>query len=350
MNTRRAISQVAAIVILVVIVIGAVAGGLYYYLIYTQSSSSNSTNTIRIGTTFGAADTSDVPSVYAMTVLMKQMGYTVNYVVFTGQQAAVAALLNGEVDVLQSSPVGPVAASQKNTSIVAFGAAESATDEIMVCTSNVTSMAQLATSHATVAVTSFTDSSYYYPYVWLSQNGYNPNNVNWVFVPGAAGRGAALLSGKIPCGATDVGSTVILLAQPGNKFHIVATLASLIPTIPLNLLFTTKPYLNSHQAALIALLEAGINANRWAQTQSNYVGFAPSVIGSQLNSTQLTSAYNILITLGIFNRNSPFNSTIANTIAQIMGQFKLGGVTSTPDPSTWANYSLYQQAIAKTGS
>ncbi|HZW56131.1 MAG TPA: PhnD/SsuA/transferrin family substrate-binding protein [Nitrososphaerales archaeon] len=348
-NSKAAIARITAVVVIIIVVAAAVVGGLSYYYL-SANSASHANPIIRIGTTFGAADTSDVPSVYAMTVLLKSYGYTANYIVFTGQQAAIAALLSGEIDVLQSSPVGPIAAAQKNTNIVAFGSAEDASDEILVCTSNVTSMAQLATQHATVAVTSFTDSSYYYPYVWLSENGYDPNNVNWVFVPGAAGRGAALLSGKIPCGATDVGSTVILLAQPGNKFHIVATLASLIPSIPLNALFTTQSYLGSHHDALVALLEAYINANRWAQNKQDYLNFAPSVIGSQLTPAQLSSAYDILITLNIWNRDQPWNSTITNTIANIMGQFKLGGVTSTPAASSWSTLSLYQEAIGKTGT
>jgi hypothetical protein len=336
------------VVIFVVILAVAVAGAVYYY---STTVTPPPSLTIRIGTTFGAADTSDIPSVYAGTVLMKQAGYTVNYVILTGQQAGLAALLTGEIDVFQSSPIGPVAAYAKgNPNIVAFGAAEDASDELMVCTSNVTSVPQFATQHVTVAVTSFTDSSYYYPYVWLKQNGYDPTQVNWVFVPGAAGRGAALLSGRIPCGATDPGSTVVLLSQPGNKFHVVATLASELPTMPLNLLFTTRAYLASHRDALVALLIADISGNRWAQNKQAYLQFAPTVIGSQLSPDDVSKAYDILVTLGIWNVNSVWNATVGNTIANLMGQFKLGGVTSTPDPAGWADYSLYQQAIGQVGT
>jgi ABC-type nitrate/sulfonate/bicarbonate transport system substrate-binding protein len=333
-----------AIIIIVVVGVASTAS----YLVLT-SGTKPSTPVIRIGTTFGAADTSDVPSVYAMTKSLEQFGYSANYVIFTGQQAGIAALLSGEIDVLQSSPIGPVAAAVKNTNIVAIGAAEDASDEILVCTGNITSMGQLATDHVTVGITSFTDSSYYYPYVWLQEHGYDPKAVNWVFVPGAAGRGAALLSGRIPCGATDVGSTIILLSQPNNKFTIVATLASLIPTIPLNLLFTTKSFLNSHRAELVSLIKAYITGNRWAQSKQAYLGFAPSVIGATLNSTELSKAYDILMTVGIWNPNQPWNSTIADTISNIMGTFKLGGVTSAPNPSAWADYSLYQEAITSLG-
>jgi ABC-type nitrate/sulfonate/bicarbonate transport system substrate-binding protein len=341
----RGISRITLSIIILVIVALAGVSGLYLAL---TPSASQALPVIRVGTTYGAADSSDVPSVYAMTVLLKQMGYTVDYTIFTGQSAAVAALTTGEIDVLQSSPIGPIAATAKGASIFAFGAAEDATDEIMVCTSNITSMAQLVHENVTVAVTSFTDSSYYYPVVYLTQQGLNPNDVHWVFVPGAAGRGAALLAGSIPCGATDVGSTLKLLAVPGDKFHVLMPLADMLPTFPLNLLFTTNNYAQSHSAELVALLEAYINANRWAQSESAYVSYAPTVIGATLTTSQIQQAWNTTIGFNMWNVNQPFNTSITSTISNVMGEFKLGGVTSAP--TNWYNFSYYQQALAKVGS
>jgi ABC-type nitrate/sulfonate/bicarbonate transport system substrate-binding protein len=339
--------MVAAIVVVVVIVVAAVGYGVYYF----TTSSSSSTPVIRVGTTFGAADTSDVPTVYALTVALKNYGYQSNLNIFTGQQAASAALLSNEVDVVASSPAAFVALSLKNPNIVAIAPSENAIDEILICNkaSNITSVSQLVQVHQLTAITSFTDSSYYYIYVWLQQHGYNASQVNWTFVPGAAGRGAALLSGKIPCGATDVGDTVILTSQPNNAFHIVAPLATLIPNVPLSVYFTTKQYLATHQAELLALVKAQIQANRWAQDQNSYTSFAPSVIGSQLNSTQLSKAYGVLHSIGIFDPNDSWNSTIAAKISNIVGTFHLAGAQTMPDPSNWTDFTIYNQAISQLG-
>ncbi|MGI0080169.1 MAG: hypothetical protein ACRECH_11145, partial [Nitrososphaerales archaeon] len=194
---------------------------------------------------------------------------------------------------------------------------------------------------------SLTDVSYFVPTVYLDQNGYNSSDVNWQVIPGAAGRGVALLSGKIPCGATDVTSTLILTGQPGNKFHIVATLAALEPNFPFQMYYTTKAYFLAHTDICLALLKANLIAYRWAQTKSNYMAFAPSIVGASINNTVLSQSYDLLKSTGIWNPNLPWNITIANTIANITATFHL--VTQYAPPANWANFTLYNQAITAEG-
>lgn len=345
-----AIAKTSVIAVIVVIIVAAVASA-YVYTSSTQNTNT-STQAVAVGLEIGAADASDVPEMHALTVDLPTLGYTSNPVIFTGPQVLAAALLSGGVDIASGSPSEVANLASKGQSIVDFGVSYAVADEIMVCTSNVTTMGQLATDHVTVGMTSLTDVSYFVPDVYLAQNGYNPNNVNWQVVPGAAGRGAALLSGKIPCGATDVTSTLILLAQPGSKFHIVATLASLEPNFPFQMYYTTKAYYDAHCTSAtnnicLALLKANLIAYRWAQTKSNYLAFGPSVVGSSINSSILSSSYDLLKQTGIWNPNLPWNITIANTIANITATYKL--VTAYAPPSSWANFTLYNMAIQAEG-
>jgi ABC-type nitrate/sulfonate/bicarbonate transport system substrate-binding protein len=243
-----AISRALAIIVVVVII---VAAAVAVYLLYpTITGTTTQTGTVAIALEIGAADASDVPQIYAMTHYLPQFGYTANLNIFTGQSAADAALISGSAQVLLGVANEGPALSSKGVDILTFGTAYSETDEILVCTGNITSMGQLAQQHVTVGMTSLTDISYVVPDVYLATHGYNASSVNWIIVPGAAGRGAALLSGKIPCGATDVTSTLELLAQPNNKFHILATLASLEPQFPFIMWMTTKSFFSSHQSLL----------------------------------------------------------------------------------------------------
>jgi hypothetical protein len=343
------LSRLWAVVIVVIVVVAVAGGGAYYYL-SSVSAPSQTKPIIRVGTTFGIADSSDVPAMYALTVVLPTLGYTANVNVFTGQTATSAALLSGEIDVVHSSPAAFVALSLKtNGGIVAFGNAESANDAIMVCTANVTSWNQIISTHTVVAVTSFTDSSYYFPYVWLKNNGYNPDAVNWQFVPGAGARGAALLSGKIPCGSTDVGSTIKLLQTPGNKWHVLADLASMIPGFPLSVLFTTRDYFNTHRDAIVAVDKAYTLAARWADNKQNWLSFAPSIMGSQIDLSYYSQVYDTQISLGEWYPNGPWNSTIGTTIANVLYQFKLAGITTFPDPSTWADFTVHAQVLSDIG-
>jgi hypothetical protein len=345
-----AIGKLNVVAVIVVIVFAAVASA-YVYSTSTQNTTSVS-KVVSVGLEIGAADASDVPEMYALTNELPTLGYTSNPQIFTGPQVLAAALLSGGVDIASGSPSEVANLASKGQSIVDFGVSYQVADEIMVCTNNVTSMGQLATDHVTVGMTSLTDVSYFVPAVYLDQNGYDASAVNWQVVPGAAGRGAALLSGKIPCGATDVTSTLILEQQSGN-FRIVATLASLEPNFPFQMYYTTKAYYDAHcmsatNNVCLALLKANLLAYRWAQTKSNYMSFAPSVVGASINTTTLSSSYDLLKQTGIWNPNLPWNITIANTIANITATYKL--VTSYAPPSTWANFTLYNLAIQAEGS
>ncbi len=350
----RAISKVAASVTIVVVIAAAVLAG-YFALSMNAKTSSGNNNTISVGLEIGAADASDVPMMYSLTNELPNYGYHANVNIFTGPSTTAAAVLAGTINFGVDSPPEVVNLAAQGQKIVAFGVGYQESDEILVCNTNITSLPQLAQNHITVGMTSLTDGSYYVPAYWLSQNGYNPSSVNWIVVPGAAGRGAALLSGKIPCGATDVTSTLTLLAQPNNPFHIVAYLASLMPAFPFEMWWTTASYYNSHctsttpsQNQCMALLEANMAGYRWAQTKSNYLGYAPSVVGSSINSTLLSGSYDILSKVGIWNPNLPWNTTIATTVANVSASYHL--VAGYANPNTWANYTIYQMALAAIGT
>lgn len=339
----KAVTNVLAIVIVTIVVAAAIGVGLYAFYALNQRQSSN---VISIGDDAGVFDASDIADVYAMTVALKQFGYTANVAVFTGPTPTADALLAGTVNIANSEPTAVVDLAAKGERVVAFGVGDPASDEIMICTKNITSIAQLATQNVTVGMTSLTDGSYYIPAVWLASHGYNPSDVNWVTIPGAASRGAALLAGKIPCGATDVASSIILLGQPNNEFHIVASLATLVAGLPFTLWYTTQSYFTSHQSAILALLKAYVVAYRWVQNKQNYMSFAPSVLGSQINTTTLSASYDTLVRIGYYVPDAPWNQTIATLIANVSTTYLSESYVS---PSTWTDFSLYQQALLAEG-
>ncbi len=345
MFSSRALSKVQGVIIVIVVVSAAAAGGYYNY-IYSKPPATGEVITVASG--FGVADSSDIPSIYAMTVAIKQYGYTVKHLNFTGSQAALAALISGQADVLTTGSPPVLGAISKNQSLVAFGAGESAQDLILECAGNITSAAQMVNQKASVAVTSFGDTSYYPIAVWLNSQGINRDSVNWVTIAGSAGRLAALLSGKVQCAGVDVGGSLVLASQ-GSKFHILSHYAAMLPKgFPLDVLFTTRQYFNAHQGAMLALVKAWIVANRWAQNKQNFISFATPQL-QNLNAAQISQSYDILMTQGVFDPNCTWNVDIATAIANVMVTYKLNGVTVFLSPSSWADFNLYQQAISQLG-
>jgi hypothetical protein len=341
--SHRGLTRTVASIIVIVLVVVAGAGAYFFFY------SSKPLVTIRVGTTVSTPDPSDVPQWHAYLVDMKTLGYNVSLTTFTGQQAATAALLSGQIDAVQSSPAALLALIGQGSPILAVGVTIDAPDAVMETTANITTMDQLATQHVTVGITSLTDSSYYFPAIWLSAHGYNVNSVNWVIVPGAAGRTAALLSGKIPAGAIDVAGSLKVESQPGNHFHTLAYLSQLVPGFPQNLLFTTTTYYNSHQAELLALDKAMIMGHRWAQNKNAYMTYAQTVVSSTVTTDVLSATYDKLKQLGLWDVDCTWNVGIANSLATNFAKYQISGITSPPDPAVWAKFDLYQQALSQLG-
>ncbi len=369
-SRRPGISTIAAVAIIIVVLI---VGGVTFYEVGLSAAGSGktvtvtttssltgaptttttttpvTTETMRVGTTVSTPDPSDVPQWHGYLVDAPSLGLSITLSTFTGQQAAVSALLSGQIDGLQSSPAALLSLVTQGVPIIAIGVSIDAPDALMVSTTNITSMGQLATQHITVGITSLTDSSYYFPAINLSAQGYNITDVNWVIVPGASGRTAALIAGKIPVGAVDVAGWLQIQAAAPGQFHPLAYLSQLVAGFPQNLMFVTQTYFQSHQATLVKLMEALIMGHRWAQNKTNYMAYAPSIVGSTVNSTFLSESYDQLLSLGLWDTNNTWNVGIANLLANDFATYKISGITSAPNATIWADFTIYQQALNALG-
>ncbi len=359
----KAITKMASAIIVIVVVIVAAVGGYYAYTTYyatssTTSSSSLSGPPITIATGFGAPDYSDVASVYAIPVEAQHFGIPMQEQIYTGPGPALAALLSGHADILDVGSPAVLAAIAKGgnaSNIIAFASGESAQDLNLVCQGNVTSVAQLVASstpsqNPTIGVTTLGDTSQYPIAVWLTNLGYNPNSANWQIVAGSAARLAELLSSKITCGGVDIGGTLLLLSRPGNKYHLLEPFAAMLPKgLPLEVLFTTTSYFNSHKAQLQAVVESFIASNRYFQNQQNYLVYAPTIV-QNVNQSSFLPAYNVILQQDIFDPNAPLTQAIASTRANLSAIYHINGVTSYMQPSVWADFTVYQAALAALGN
>jgi ABC-type nitrate/sulfonate/bicarbonate transport system substrate-binding protein len=356
MLNAKAITKMASAIIVIVVVVIAAAGGYYAYVTYY--SSSNSSAPVTIATAFGAPDYSDVASVYAIKVEAPHYGVNMTEQIYTGTATALAALLANQADILDTGAPAVLAAILKGgngSNIIAFGAGESAQDLNLVCEGNITSASQLVASstpsqNPPIGVTTLGDTSQYPIAVWLTNLGYNPNNANWQIVAGSAARLAELLSNKITCGGVDIGGTLLLLSQPGHKYHLLASYASMLPKgLPLEVLFTTKAFLASHKTQLEGVIKAFMASNRYFQNEQNYLNYAPTIV-QNVNQSSFAPAYNVVLQQDIFDPNAPWTTSIASAIANLSATYKINGVNTYMDPSTWADFTVYQAALSSMGT
>ena len=342
MAAHRAIGPaVTAVAIIVIIVISGGAG------FFTATGAIQTKETINVGLAIGAADASDIPELYALNVNLPTYGYNVVTTIVGDETDTISALLSGQIQVAALAPFAPVILDGKGQNLVIFGDMQASPDEYMVCANNITTMQQIIQTHALTSYATKIDQTYLMPLYWLIQNGYNATSINWTSVHGAANRGAALLAGKTVCGSTDTSSTAILLSQPHSSFHVVMSLGQMDPTLPFNVWVTTNSYFQSHQPELTNLMISYLNALRWAQTKSNFMAYAPSLIGTQITSTLLSESYDKLLGTGIWNPNAPWNATIATSLSQQMYEFNL---TSSAIPtSQFANFAVTNAALQSVG-
>ena len=351
----KALTRTASAIIVVVIVVIAAAGGYYAY---TTLYAPTSTTTVTIATAFGAPDYSDVASVYAITKEGPTYGVNMSEQIYTGTSTALAALMAGKADVLDTGAPAVLSAILKGgnaSNIIAFGAGESAQDLNLVCQGNITSINQLVasstpTNNPTIGVTTLGDTSQYPIAVWLTNNHFNPSNANWVTVAGSAARLAELLSGKIQCGGVDIGGTLLLLSQPGHKYHLLQSFAAMLPKgLPLEVLFTTKAFLASHKTQLEGIVKSFMAANRYFQNEQNYLNYAPTIV-QNVNASSFAPAYSVILQQNIFDPNAPWNPTIASSIANLSATYKINGVTTFMQPSTWADFTVYNASLSSLGT
>lgn len=342
MAKRRGIAPaVAAVAIIVVIAISGVAG------YFTGTNAIPKKETINVGLAIGAADASDIPELYALNVNLPKYGYNVVTTIVADETDTISALIAGEIQVAALAPFAPVILDGQGQHLVIFGDMQASPDEYMVCNDNITTMQQIIQTHALTSYATKIDQTYLMPVYWLLQNGYNASSINWTSIHGAANRGAALLAGRTVCGSTDTSSTAILLSQPHSSFHVVMSLGQMDPNLPFNVWVTTQSYFQSHQVELTNLMISYLNALRWAQVKTNFMSYAPSLIGTQISSSLLSESYDKLLGTGIWNPNSPWNATIATSLSQQMFLFNL---TSTAIPiNQFADFSISTAALNSVG-
>ncbi|MDE1858094.1 MAG: hypothetical protein KGI26_03390 [Thaumarchaeota archaeon] len=303
--------------------------------------------TINVGLAIGAADASDVPEIHALSVDLPAYGYNVVTTIVGDETDTISALISGQIQVAGLAPFAPVILNAQGQNLVIFGVMQAAPDEYMVCANGITTMQQIIQTQALTAYATRIDQTYIMPAWWLLQNGYNQSSINWTSIHGAANRGAALLAGKVTCASTDTSSTITLLSQPNNAFHVVMSLGQMDPSLPFNVWVTTQSYLAGHQTELTNMMEAYLKALHWAQNKADYMAYAPTIVGTQVSATELSQAYDKLLGTGIWNPNAPWTSSIATSLAQQMYTFNL---TSSAMPTNqFANFAIYNAAIQSVG-
>jgi NitT/TauT family transport system substrate-binding protein len=138
----------------------------------------------------------------------------------------------------------------------------------MVAAADIEECADLAgRSVGVFAVGSFNDAIVRY-YIGANCPG---TEVNMLALGDSTARAAAMLAGNLDSSPLEVGDTVPLLAEAGDRFHVLTTFAESLPELRPAALVANSDWLAANQETAQALLKALVTQNRRIASEDGYL-------------------------------------------------------------------------------
>ena len=253
-----------------------VAAGLLTYGAGIPSANATSTHTVGI-VLGGGTDFSDASLYYAIH-LLKTEGITVNLNNLADPASALDAVISGQSNIYLGDPMeAAVAVGNGGAKIEYVGTVEQTTDYVVLSLPKFNlknlSGATLATAGPGTAGAIIANTAF-------AKIGINPSSLNDVTVGGTSARVTAILSGQVDLAPALAPSAVAAVAT--GKVKILLNAGTVLGSYLQEGLIASDSYVHSNSAVVQDVVNAFLNASRWALSKSHESQFLSVANANQL--------------------------------------------------------------------
>ena len=337
MLRRRARPFASALILAVVFLVEMPAG----------DSSAGPARVLRVGSI--APRLASLPEFVAADFLAKH-GYRVDWKHFQSDGAIVQAMAGRALDFAIATPIGAVHANEQGDQVRMLTVAWATLDWVFVSRQGIASIRDL--SGKTVAISSPGSPTDVLFRRLLSTRNLTPDSLHVTLARvGATGaRAAALESGRADAAWLGYDYAYPLIKR--GDFHVLENIsvARAVPGFLTAVWMANLAYVNAHRDTASLVVEAQIEANRWAHNKLAFEAEATrtTVPGIQgLARDVIEWAYNHYIQDGVFPVNGGLSAGTLGTTFEIAKE--TGDITRIPAPDEVALFQLQEDVLARIG-
>ena len=170
----------------------------------------------------------------------------------------------------------------------------------IVTVSGITECAQLAgRSVGVFAVGSFNDASVR---AYIAQN-CPGTEVNMLVLGDSTARAAAMLAGNLDSSPLEIGDAVPLLIEGGDRFHVLADLATSLPQLRPSAMVVNSDFLTANAGTVRALIKAHLLQNRKVADDPAYLKSLILKYVPAIDQTNLDAVVEAFKAAGVFDPN-----------------------------------------------
>lgn len=346
----------ASMVIAVVIIVAVVAGGFYAVSLGTLGPTPKTTTTSGLSgytnVTFGFAgppDVTDTPGFMFWQNFAHQVGLNLNVQYFEGDSTVAEALVAGSIQVAEGGFQSTLLADQSegNASgsypFLIFSNYEAVNDYALVVQNSIQNFSQLAGKP--VATSGPGSSSNLFCNLLEQKNGLSGSQINCAPIGGGGARYRALIAGQVVGDIAEPFQVVSAVAT--GKYHIIATVPQLYPSIMFSVLYTSRAYANANPTVITKMTEAILLADRWAQNETQWVAKEQEEFPGT-NVTIASTAWKIWAAMGLWQPNGGL--TIQNVIDSENFLLSAHNINTYLNPKYFVDVSYLANAIGTLGT
>ena len=290
-----------------------------------------------------------LPEFVAADFLAKH-GYRVDWKHFQSDGAIVQAMAGRALDFAIATPIGAVHANEQGDQVRMLTVAWATLDWVFVSRQGIASIRDL--SGKTVAISSPGSPTDVLFRRLLSTRNLTPDSLHVTLARvGATGaRAAALESGRADAAWLGYDYAYPLIKR--GDFHVLENIsvARAVPGFLTAVWMANLAYVNAHRDTATLVVEAQIEANRWAHNKLAFEAEATrtTVPGIQgLPRDVIEWAYNHYIQDGVFPVNGGLSAGALGTTFEIAKE--TGDITRIPAPDEVALFQLQEDVLARIG-
>ncbi|MDA4128806.1 MAG: ABC transporter substrate-binding protein [Thaumarchaeota archaeon] len=322
---RRALTRVASVIVAVIIVVAVAAGGYYVVSLGTKTTPPVTTTTgpqSLTNVTFGFAgppDITDTPGFMFWQTFAHQEGINLNVQYFDGDASVAEALVAGSIQVAEGGFQSTLLADESsgNSSgsypFLIFSNYEAINDYALIVSNSITSFSQLAGQP--IATSGPGSSSNLFCKLLLAAHGITGSQANCAPIGGGGARYRALIAGQVVGDIAEPFQIVSGVAT--GKYHIIATVPQLFPTIMFSVLYTSRTYAQANPTVITKITAAILLADRWAQNETQWIA-KEQVEFPGTNVTIASTAWKIWAAMGLWQPNGGLSETSVSTSEQFL--------------------------------
>jgi NitT/TauT family transport system substrate-binding protein len=194
---------------------------------------------------------------------MAEQGLDVQVMPYPADTTNMRALLSGDDEIIETGSSTAYLAKASGAAIKIINSPVDKPTDSIVVTKDINSLSDLVGK--TFAISQPGDSSQVQAQILARQAGLDPNSINFVSIGGPPDRAAALIAGR-----AQAASMTILILQPildaidKGDLHVLMTMASAFPDLPLAYDVTRDDLIQSKPDVLTRFITAEMKGYRWA--------------------------------------------------------------------------------------